>query len=129
MSITSVLRDYLFWHYSAAYADIFGIIRNYLWVVNRKFSVFDVLRNLFAPFKRLKEEKVNIVHSPSDFFAALVVNIIMRIVGCIVRTALLAVALLAFLIVITLGILGILFWTALPALVAYFFISGLRYFF
>lgn len=129
MLITSVFRDYLFWHYSAAYADIFGIIRNYLWVVNRKFSVLDVLKNLFAPFKRLKEEKVNIIHSPSDFFAGLVVNIIMRIVGCIVRIALIAAAFAAFLVVIMLGILGALLWTALPVLVVYFFISGLDYFF
>lgn len=128
MSIVSVLENYLLWHYSVAYVDIVYICRNYLWAVNHMFSVPEVLKSLFAPFKRLKEEKVNIIRNPSDFFANLVVNILMRIVGFVVRTALIAVALAVFLLVIVLGVLIVFLWTILPALVIYFFMSGLHYF-
>jgi hypothetical protein len=127
MAIISITRDYLLWHYSVAYTDIVGIIRNYLWAVNHMFSVPDVLRSLFAPFKRLQEEKVNIIRNPSDFFGNLVVNIIMRIVGFVIRTILIVIALVAFLLVIALGLCVLLLWTILPVLVIYFFVNGLHY--
>lgn len=127
MAIVSIIRDYLLWHYSVAYADIVGIIRNYLWVVNHMFSVPDVLKSLFAPFKRLQEEKVNIIRNPSDFFGNLVVNILMRIVGFVIRTILIVIALIAFLMVIALGLCVLALWTILPALVIYFFVNGLNY--
>lgn len=129
MPILPILRDYLFWHYGVAYVDIVGITRNYLWFVNHLFSVPDVLRSLFSPFKRMKEDKGNIVGRPADFFANLVVNIIMRIVGFIIRFALLTIALASFLSIVALGAATLLVWTILPGLIIYVFISGLNYFF
>ncbi|OGZ08654.1 MAG: hypothetical protein A2942_02580 [Candidatus Lloydbacteria bacterium RIFCSPLOWO2_01_FULL_50_20] len=127
MPIVSIIRDYFLWHYSAAYADIFGILRNYLWSVNHMFSVPEVFKSLFAPFKRIQEEKVNILKKPEDFFANLFVNFIMRIVGFVLRTALMAIALCSFAFVLGLGIAAIFLWTILPALVFYFFMSGIYY--
>lgn len=129
MPIVSVLHDYLVWHYSVAYADIVGICRNYCWAVNHVFSVQDLLRTLFAPFKRLKEEQVNVVLDPGGFATNLVVNIIMRIVGFIIRMLLLVSAFFALLLVIVLGVVSALLWTILPAIVVYCFISGLNYLF
>lgn len=128
MAIVSIVRDYLLWHYSAAYADIGGICWNFVWTVNHMFSVPAVLKSLFAPFKRLQEERVNILQRPSDFFGNLFVNIIMRIVGFFVRTTLLAIACILFLIVIGVGVLAFLLWTILPALVIYLFMSGFAQF-
>lgn len=127
MQILSILQDYLLWHYSLAYADIVGITRNYLWAANRLFPLSAILKNLFAPFKRLKEEHGNVIRKPGEFFANLVVNIIMRIVGFVVRILFTLIALAIFLLVIGLGVLSALLWTALPVLVGYFFIDGLRY--
>lgn len=127
MQIVSIIFDYLSWHYSLAYVDMFGIWRNYLWAVKQQFSVPEVFKSLFSPFKRLQEEKVNIIKKPEEFFANFFVNIIMRIVGFVLRTALLAIALVAFLLVTGLGILTLLLWTVLPLLVVYFFIVGLSY--
>jgi hypothetical protein len=118
MGILSVARDYLVWHYSTAYVDIFHVWWNYIWFVNHLFSVPDVLRTWIAPFKRLHEERANILLHPEAFFSGLVVNIIMRIVGIFLRTALLCIALLAFIVVIIGGILFISLWTVLPVLAA-----------
>lgn len=126
MSILKVFRDYLIWHYSAAYLDILYIWRNYLWFVNHIFSVPDVLKSWISPFKRLQEDKVNILKNPEDFFANLFVNIIMRIVGTIIRTALLVIALLFFAVVFALGVSLFLLWTILPVLVGYLFINGIQ---
>ena len=101
---------------------------NYVWIVNHIFSVPDVLGSWIAPFKRLQEEKVNIMKSPEDFFANMFINIMMRIVGTTIRTALLGMALLAFLFVITAGFIILITWIALPVLVGHFFITGFRIF-
>ena len=126
MSMIKVFRDYLLWHYTVAYLDILYIWWNYLWFVNHIFSVPDVLRSWVSPFKRLQEDRVNILKNPEDFFANLFVNIIMRIVGFIIRTALLFIASCFFVIVFIFGIVFVLLWTILPILVGYFFINGIQ---
>ena len=125
MQIVTLARDYLLWHYSAAYGDIVGITRNFLWFVVHAFSVTDMLRSLFAPFRRLKEEPVRFLKSPNDFLANLTVNAIMRIAGLFIRTAFILIALFLSVALIFFCVLLILLWTILPALVAYLFVSGI----
>ncbi len=126
MGIFSVAKNYLVWHYSTAYNDLFHIWWNYLWFVNHLFSVPDVIMSWFSPFKRLQEDKVNILLKPEDFFANIFVNIIMRLVGTFIRTALIVMALCCFTIVIVGGVLFVVLWTALPILLADFVINGLQ---
>ena len=114
------------WHYSVAYVDMMHIWWNYLWYVNHLFSFPEVVQSWFAPFKRLQERKVNILVNPSDFFGNMLVNIIMRTVGTVIRTALIAMALSGFMFVALFGALFILFWTILPILIGHFFIIGVQ---
>lgn len=126
MSLLKVLRDYLIWHYTTALIDILYIWWNYIWFVNHIFSVPDVLRSWISPFKRLQEDKVNLLKSPEEFFSNLFINIIMRIVGTFIRTALLFIALCFFAVVFAFGVTFILIWMILPILVGYFFINGIQ---
>lgn len=125
MGYFSVAKNYLVWHYSTAYTDLLRIWWNYIWFVNHLFSVPDVLRSLFAPFKRLQEDKVNILLKPEDFFANIFVNLIMRMVGVMLRSAILTMALLGFLFVLALGAFFLAFWTVLPILLVDFFMNGI----
>lgn len=129
MPIFALTRDYLVWHYSLAYLDIVHIWWNYLWFVNHVFSFPDVVKSWIAPFKRLQENKVSILVSPEDFFGNMAVNIIMRLVGMVVRSALISIALAAFLLVVLLGLAVVIAWTILPVLVGHFFIIGIQSFF
>ena len=129
MPILAVARDYLVWHYSTAYVDLAYIWWNYLWFVNHLFSVPEVIMSWIAPFKRLEEEKVNILKSPSDFFGNMFVNIIMRVVGTIIRTAIIGIALLGFLFVLFFGLALFMLWTILPLLVLHLFFTGCTVFF
>ena len=129
MPILSVARDYLIWHYSRAYVDIVNIWWNYLWFINHLFAVPDVLRSWLAPFKRLQENKVSFLKSPQDFLGNMLVNIIMRIVGAIIRTAILAMALVGFSVVFFLGLLFFLIWTVLPILILHFLLTSIKVFF
>lgn len=124
MVLLSLARDYLVWHYSVAYVDMFYIWRNYFWFIGHLFSVKDVVRSWISPFKRLKEDGVSIVRDPATFFGNMFVNMIMRLVGFVIRTALIAIALLCFLMLAVVGAWFVLFWTALPVVLV-FLLTGI----
>ena len=126
MPILSLARDYMVWHYSRAYVDLLHIWWNYIWFVNHLFAVPDVMMNWLAPFKRLQENKVNFIKSPQDFFANITINIIMRIVGAFIRTALIFMALVSFAFVFAFGFAFLLLWTILPILIGHFFLLSIR---
>lgn len=125
MMALAIIRDYLVWHYSVAYIDYFSVWRNFLWAVNHAFSVPEVILHLFSPFKRLQEKKVNVLANPQEFFANLFVNIMMRIVGTMIRAALLSISAIAFTAVLLLGFAGIFFWTLAPVIVVHLMTQGL----
>ena len=126
MNLLSITKNYLVWHYSTAYNDIVHIWWNYIWFVNHLFSVPDVIKSLFAPFKRLQEEKSSILIHPEEFFSNLLVNLIMRMVGFFLRTVIIFMALLGFTMVIIGGLLLLSLWTILPVLIAVLVINGLK---
>jgi hypothetical protein len=129
MHFLSIAKDYLVWHYSRASSDIVHIWWNYLWFVNHLFSVPDVFMTWLAPWRRLQEEEINIVKDPQGYFANLFINLIMRIVGFVMRTALLAIALSGFVIIFALGASFLLLWTLLPILIVVFFLNSIRFLF
>ena len=126
MRIFSVFRDYLVWHYSVALSDILHMWWNYVWFVFHVFSVGDVAKTLFAPWKRLEEKKVSIFKNPQDYFGNMFVNLIMRMVGFIVRAALLLIALLSLSVIFFGGLAFLVLWIPLPAIIVHFIISGIR---
>ena len=126
MPLLSITKNYLVWHYSTAYNDIVHIWWNYIWFVNHLFSVPDVLKSLFAPFKRLQEKKSSILNHPEEFFSNLLVNLIMRVVGFCLRIVIIFMALLGFIVVITAGLLFLSLWSILPVLIVVLFVNGLK---
>ena len=126
MNFLSTTKNYLVWHYSTAYNDIVHIWWNYIWFVNHLFSVPDVLKSLFAPFKRLQEKKSSILNHPEEFFSNLLVNLIMRVVGFCLRIVIIFMALLGFIVVITAGLLFLSLWSILPVLIVVLFVNGLK---
>ena len=129
MNFLSIAKNYLVWHYSMAMSDLMHIWWNYLWFINHLFSVPDVMKSWIAPFKRLQEEKTNVLMHPEEFFSGLFVNLMMRIVGFILRTAIIVVAMISFLTVIIGGVMFVILWTVLPVLVVSFVVNGIQSFF
>lgn len=129
MNLFTLIREYVVWHYSRAFTDMFGIWKNFLWYINHLFSVPDVIMTLFAPWKRLQEKKVNILKDPQEFFMNLVVNLIMRLIGLLVRTVILVIALTCFAVIIVLGLAVAVIWLFLPLLLVEMLITGLSFFF
>ncbi len=123
-----VLKNYIFWHYTTAFVDQAYMLKNYLWFLKRFFSVSEVLRSLFSPWKRMADETGSLVKSPGDFFSALVVNTIMRVVGFFARAMLLLVAFFCFVVFLVFALCFVVFWTLLPLILVYFFVKGVLLF-
>lgn len=116
---------YVRWHYTIALLDLWGILNNFLWFVWNFFSIPILWRSFFAPWKRMAE-KYDKRGSWSDFFSALLINALMRAVGIVMRSAVLAFGLLAFVCTIVVGAITFLAWLLTPVILIILFGEGLR---
>jgi len=62
---------------------------------------------------------------PEGFFSTLIVNLIMRLVGFVIRTFALAVGIVAVILVLLISALVFVFWALFPAIVAFLFAIGI----
>ena len=124
MSPFVIFPYYLAWHYTYAIRDFFGIWGNMIWFTYQYFSIPILFRTLFSPFKRLKEYSKGGLDIGS-FFESLVVNIIMRLVGFILRSIIILIGLSALTFTIFLGIVFFFLWLVLPFLIIFLLITGL----
>jgi len=83
MDPTKLFADYLFWHYGAAFRDMMVVWGNLFWFVLHFFSIPTLLRTLFSPWKRITEK----YHKSGleDFATTVLVNIMTRVIGAIIR--------------------------------------------
>src|SRR3989344_7504463 len=89
-----IASEYFIWQYSYGFVEFLGAWINVHWFLFYFFSFPMLLRTLFQPLFRIKEEYGR--HFDLQKAAeALTVNIIMRITGFIVRVFLLCIGLIA----------------------------------
>lgn len=125
MGYLSLARDYAAWHYTIALRDMGRIWLNYLWFVNHLFSVREVIGTLFAPWKRLQEKPVNPLKDFEGFLGNVFINIMMRLVGLVVRLALIIIALIGFFLVTAVGLVLFPLWIFMPFLLAHAFVTAI----
>lgn len=125
MNALALIPYYIIWHYSIAFRDIFRVWKNFLWFIFHFFSVGIILKTFISPWRRLSEEKGKIFE-PRQFFSALAINTLMRIVGVFIRTVMLIVAFTAIVLVFIAGILFFVFWAFAPFLIFATIINGTR---
>jgi len=113
MLFLSIMHHYLLWHYSRAYREIFHVWLNLLWFIVHFFSLPQLMRSWLAPWKRMTEgrgEKWNL----EDLAAFVIVNIISRIIGAILRTTVIITGLLSLTTTIVAGFIVFIFWVFAP---------------
>jgi hypothetical protein len=124
MILFTVFRDYLTWHYSRAFSDIFAIWRNITHFIFHFFSIPLLFRTLFAPWKRIEAVRETEGLNLGDFLATKIVNLIMRLVGAMMRTILIAVGLAVTGSVVVAGCFFFAAWTLLPVAVVVLVLAG-----
>jgi hypothetical protein len=114
---------YLGWHYGRGTSETFSVFKNFLFFIPRFFSIKVLFETLFSPFQRLKENYAGGLN-PGQFAEVIVVNLIMRIFGFIVRSFIIMLGVATFIIVFFVEIVLFIIWITLPFLLAFmFFVS------
>lgn len=78
---------FLFWHYSTAFETLLTIFKNLLYFLWHFFSLPNLLKTLFAPWKREVFQYEGPGFHLEKYFEVLVMNLISRVIGLIVRMA------------------------------------------
>lgn len=114
---------YFNWHYTQGLSELSKNLWNFIVFQFHFFSVKDLLLTLLSPFQRLKEDYGNNAIDFEKIASALVVNIIMRVVGFVVRSVILICAFICITFSLLLFPLLLLLWILLPFLL-FIFIGG-----
>jgi hypothetical protein len=114
MLLTTILHHYLLWHYTAAFGEIWHVFKNLVWFTFHFFSISQLLRSFFSPWKRITEERGNSL-SFEDLATFVVINLFSRLVGTIIRSTIILSGLAALAILCFLGVATFLFWLLAPA--------------
>lgn len=114
--------DFFLWYYSRAFYEIISVWMNLMWFITHFFSMPLLLKTLFAPWKRMTDS--NRHTGLEDLLATIVMNIMTRVFGAIIRICIITVGLLILLFGIVALCLIVLSWVILPLLLLYSMLYG-----
>jgi len=116
MKLAKLAPAYILWHYTRGLVDCIKLGFGFVLFFFHFFSIPILLRTFFTPWQKL-EEKYSKDLDPKKFFSALIINILMRTVGAIIRLLTIIVGLVSVLSASVLAIFVFLFWLVLPILI------------
>jgi|AntRauTorckE6833_2_1112554.scaffolds.fasta_scaffold00414_20 hypothetical protein len=115
MLFTNLIKDYFVWHYSTAFREGLHIWKNFLWFVLHLFSISQLMKTWFAPWKRIREER-NRAWDFKDFASSLFIDLLSRLIGFLIRTVFILVGSLFLLFTLIFGLGVMISWFVLPVL-------------
>ncbi len=123
MGGTMLIIDFGLWYYTRGFIDVLSVWFNFMWFVTHFFSIPLLLRTLFSPWKRMTDDGKP--RSIEAYMEAFVMNVMSRIFGAFVRTAIIFVGILALCMgVAALGAV-LVFWLFAPFILVYSFFYGI----
>jgi hypothetical protein len=124
MKITPIIFGYLTWHYGKAVRSIGNIWKNFLTFIADFFSIKLLFGNFFDPWKRLKDSYPKEIDL-KKYFIASVTNTVTRIVGVLMRTVLILVGLICYLVFALIYPIALIIWLFLPLIILMLIGDGL----
>jgi len=124
MQLITLLPNYLVWHYTRALSDFYRVAGNILWFVFNFFSIEILLSTLISPWRRLSKDESG---AHPTFFTNLVINVLMRLVGILVRTVTIILGLFSSAAAFLALISGFFIWLLLPFLIPAAFLYGVGF--
>jgi hypothetical protein len=113
MNFVGLLYDYVAWHYSKALSLLLKNAGNLIWFVWHFFSIPILLATFFSPWHRLQEERDE-TFSFGNFFSIILMNLILRIVGIIIRVIFISIGLVGIVSLCLLTLVSVVIWILLP---------------
>lgn len=120
----AVFFNYVTWLYSAGIKEYLVAWANFHWFLFHFFSVGILIKTLFVPFHRMRERGGRGLDI-EGMLARLAVNTILRVVGFMVRSALLAAGLVSEIFLFAIAVLMFFAFILSPVLVPLLIMSGL----
>jgi hypothetical protein len=124
MNALLIAPYYISWHYTKGLVGYVVLWGRSFWFVGTFFNIKQLSRTLFSPFKRIQEQQKRGFH-PREFFETVIVNVLMRCVGVVVRSITILFCFLFYILALVVGAIGIIVWLALPWIIPLLFIVGL----
>jgi len=124
MPIALLLPNYLIWHYSKGLKEMLQIWGNLLYFIIHYFSLPNLFRTLFSPWKRMNEEASRTIN-PSAIMEHVIFNTLLRIIGFFIRLATIIAGLVVTLFVITSGLAVFAVWLTMPFVLVALFMAGI----
>jgi hypothetical protein len=110
------MHDYFMWHYTRAWRELFHVWLNFFWFFFHFFSIPELFSSLLAPWRRITEGRGD-KFSLEDLAGFLIINLISRCIGFIVRLTVISIGLLAITTTFIVGIITYVFWLAAPIVI------------
>jgi hypothetical protein len=123
MLFVSVAKNYFTWHYTKAFSELFAVWLNFLWFVTHFFSLPQLFGSLFAPWRRMTEDRRG-VHSLEDWLGFIIINLVSRLIGATFRITIIVCGAISLALTIALGIATYLFWLIAPVVITASLIVG-----
>jgi len=108
--------QYITWHYSRGIRDSVVLWSNFIWFLSHFFSLPLLAATLFSPWRRLHEERKESFNI-EEFFTVLVVNVMMRAVGFVLRISMIAIGLIFLTVALLCMIVHVILWVLLPLVI------------
>ena len=124
--IKNIVSEWLFWHFLKIPKDILKAFRNFLLFNFNYFSIFFLLKTLFAPWRKYKESYGR-GFDFKRYFETFTFNLASRILGAIVRLVIVLIGLILEIFIFFLGIVFTLAWIFLPILLIVLFYVDIRF--
>ncbi len=115
---------YIKWHYGKAIYSLSKVWKNFLFFVYGFFSIKLLFKNFFDPWKKMSDNYPKSFNL-KKYFYTLTTNLIVRIMGMIMRTILILVGLISCLLLIIFYPVVIISWLLLPFIIICLISSGL----
>lgn len=120
----SIYAKFFGWYFVDASGEIIRAWKNFLWFNLKYFSVKDLLKTYFSPWKKYRSQYGKIFEIWKNI-EILVFNGMSRIIGAILRTFLIIAGLFLEILIIILGIIILIGWLILPLVLIAGFFFGL----
>jgi len=117
--------NFLFWYYSQGIQELLEIWKNFLFFAWRYFSITELLRTLFSPWRRdVSAQSWRGLH-PIKTLELLLENLISRFIGAIVRIVIICLGTVICLCVLAAGIVINFLWISAPiaAVILFIYVS------
>ncbi len=124
MLFITIMHHYLLWHYTKAFGEILHIWKNLIWFTFHFFSIPQLLRSYFQPWKRMTEGRGRTFNF-EDLAGFIIINLISRILGILIRTSIIIAGSIALMLLTAGIVLTYIFWLLAPLLLVFSLYYGL----